>query len=51
MLIDLQLPSPRQGLTAITRQVQQALSDSCRGDGLCTLFIRHTSASPLIQET
>ena len=50
MLIDLQIPSPRQGLVAITREVQQALAGHCRGDGLCTLFIRHTSASLLIQE-
>ena len=50
MLIDLQITSARQGLTAITRQVQQALAANCRGDGLCTLFIRHTSASLLIQE-
>ena len=50
MLIDLHIFSPRQGLTSITPQVQQALSANCRGDGLCTLFIRHTSASLLIQE-
>ena len=50
MLIDLHIPSARQGLTAITQQVQQALAANCRGDGLCTLFIRHTSASLLIQE-
>ncbi len=50
MLIDLQIPSPRQGLVAITREVQRALASNCSGDGLCTLFIRHTSASLLIQE-
>ena len=38
-----------QGLYEVTDQVQQALSGQ-RSDGLVTLFLRHTSASLLIQE-
>ena len=40
-----------QGLFDITRGVAEAMSkQGVTGDGLCTLFIRHTSASLLIQE-
>ncbi|EAP84848.1 secondary thiamine-phosphate synthase enzyme YjbQ [Sulfitobacter sp. EE-36] len=38
-----------QGLYEVTDQVHQALSGQ-RSDGLVTLFLRHTSASLLIQE-
>jgi secondary thiamine-phosphate synthase enzyme len=40
----------RRGLTAITEDVRQALGRSGVREGLLTLFIRHTSASLLIQE-
>ncbi|MAV26851.1 MAG: hypothetical protein CMQ05_12175 [Gammaproteobacteria bacterium] len=40
-----------QGLFDITRDVTSAISEAgADGDGLCTLFIRHTSASLLVQE-
>jgi secondary thiamine-phosphate synthase enzyme len=39
-----------QGLYPITGQVSPVVSRSDQADGLCTLFIRHTSASLLIQE-
>lgn len=40
-----------QGLFDITSDVANAMSAAgVTGDGLCTLFIRHTSASLLIQE-
>jgi secondary thiamine-phosphate synthase enzyme len=39
-----------QGLYPITGQVSPLLSSSPEAEGLCTLFIRHTSASLLIQE-
>ena len=40
-----------QALFDITRGVAEAMSQQgVTGDGLCTLFIRHTSASLLIQE-
>ncbi|TBN52426.1 YjbQ family protein [Hansschlegelia quercus] len=38
------------GLTDITREVADALSKGDAGDGLATIFVRHTSASLLIQE-
>ena len=39
-----------QGLHEITATVQSLLWDSKVGEGLCTIFVRHTSASLLIQE-
>lgn len=39
-----------QGLHLITRPVQEVVGKAGLQDGLCTLFIRHTSASLLIQE-
>jgi secondary thiamine-phosphate synthase enzyme len=39
-----------QGLTAFTQQVETAVKQSQLNEGLCTLFIQHTSASLLIQE-
>lgn len=39
-----------QGLEEITRQVAAAVSESQVGEGLCTVFVRHTSASLVIQE-
>ena len=39
-----------QGLHEITRQVSHAVAQAQIDHGLCTLFIRHTSASLLIQE-
>jgi secondary thiamine-phosphate synthase enzyme len=39
-----------QGLHDITAQVVAAVSQSAIGEGLCTLYIQHTSASLLIQE-
>jgi secondary thiamine-phosphate synthase enzyme len=39
-----------QGLYAITPQVRALLSNSGVNDGLCTMFIQHTSASLLVQE-
>lgn len=39
-----------QGLLEFTNQVNQAVSRSGISNGLCTLFVRHTSCSLLIQE-
>ena len=39
-----------QGLTAFTPQVVQAVRESGLDEGLCTLFIQHTSASLTINE-
>ena len=40
----------RRGLTEVTAQVVQAVEAAGVREGLCTVFIRHTSASLLIQE-
>lgn len=39
-----------RGLTSITERVRQAVRDAGVRDGVCTLYIRHTSASLVIQE-
>ncbi len=39
-----------QGLLAFADKVRQAVKESEISEGLCTLFIQHTSASLLIQE-
>tara|TARA_R110002072_G_scaffold51170_5_gene136994 strand:- start:4510 stop:4944 length:435 start_codon:yes stop_codon:yes gene_type:complete len=39
-----------QGLYAITEQIAPVVGSCDQSEGLCTLFIRHTSASLLIQE-
>ena len=38
------------GLTDITREVERALAKADIAEGLATLFIRHTSASLVVQE-
>jgi secondary thiamine-phosphate synthase enzyme len=40
----------RRGLTEITDQVRQVLRASGLDLGLCTIYLRHTSASLVIQE-
>ena len=40
----------RRGLTEVTDEVRQAVADAGVREGLCTVFIRHTSASLVIQE-
>jgi len=49
-ITSLSVPVKRQGLHSITQQVQTALEKCGTKEGLCTLFMRHTSASLLIQE-
>ena len=39
-----------QGLVEITREIAAWVAEQTIGDGLLTVFIRHTSASILIQE-
>jgi len=39
-----------QGLHLLTHEVEQVVESAGYDEGLCTLFIRHTSASLLIQE-
>jgi secondary thiamine-phosphate synthase enzyme len=42
--------TPGRGLIEVTREVRQWLAGTGLRDGLVTLFIRHTSASLLVQE-
>lgn len=39
-----------RGLSDITRDVERQVAASSVSDGLCTLFVQHTSASLVIQE-
>jgi secondary thiamine-phosphate synthase enzyme len=50
MIKQLSITTPDQGLHEITTQIQDVVSTSSTGDGLCTIFLQHTSASLLIQE-
>ncbi len=50
MIEELSIAVRGQGLYPITGQVSPIVSRSDQTEGLCTLFIRHTSASLLIQE-
>ena len=50
MNLNLTLHAAHQGLHEITREVAETVRGSGVTNGLVTLFIRHTSASLLIQE-
>ncbi len=57
MVNDFTISTARQGLHLITRQVADVVAEAARvgalaegQSGLCTVFVRHTSASLLIQE-
>jgi secondary thiamine-phosphate synthase enzyme len=50
MVTRLSIRIPGQGLHEITEQVRQAVRESGVNEGLCTVFIQHTSASLTIQE-
>jgi len=50
MIKKLQFNAPHQGLFMITSDVDQVVSESGIREGLCTLFVQHTSASLIIQE-
>jgi secondary thiamine-phosphate synthase enzyme len=46
----LALETPGPGLTEISREVVQFLEAASGGDGILTVYLRHTSASLVIQE-
>ena len=46
----LEIRAPRRGLHDITLEVAAVVAKAVVKDGLCTLFIRHTSASLILQE-
>ncbi len=50
MIKEISVSVSGQGLHDITLQVIGAVVDANQGEGLCTLYIQHTSASLLIQE-
>lgn len=50
MIDTLKIAVAGQGLHAFTPQLTRLISQSAAIEGLCTLFIQHTSASLLIQE-
>ena len=50
MVKQLSVRTRGQGLQDITSQVSNVVHDAGIGDGLCTVFVRHTSASLVIQE-
>jgi secondary thiamine-phosphate synthase enzyme len=50
MVTRLSIRIPGQGLHEVTGQVQAAVRESGVREGLCTVFIQHTSASLTIQE-
>ena len=50
MIQTIQIQVSGQGLHMITSEVSNCVTNSGVDEGLCTLFLRHTSASLLIQE-
>jgi len=50
MIKKIHVTTPTQGLHDITNEVKQVVTSSGIEQGLCSLFIQHTSASLLIQE-
>lgn len=50
MLKTLEIETRGAGLHAFTPQLQRLVAASGLDEGLCTLFIQHTSASLLVQE-
>jgi len=50
MIKQLWVDTPGQGLVEVTAQVVSHVKTSGIEEGLCTIFVRHTSASLVIQE-
>ena len=50
MTTQISIKTPGQGLHLITGQIEQVVHDADVDDGLCTIFVQHTSASLTIQE-
>jgi secondary thiamine-phosphate synthase enzyme len=47
---NINIHSQHQGLFELTQQVTAAVRETSQQEGLCTLFVQHTSASLVIQE-
>jgi len=50
MTVPIKVTTTGPGLYEITARVQRAVTDAGVREGLCTVFIQHTSASLVIQE-
>ncbi len=50
MIEQITIATPGQGLHEITPRIARCVGDAGCREGLCTIFIQHTSASLLIQE-
>ncbi|MEO1128344.1 MAG: secondary thiamine-phosphate synthase enzyme YjbQ [Planctomycetota bacterium] len=50
MVETLTIQTPGKGMLEITSEVARIVALASVGDGLCTVFVRHTSASLVIQE-
>lgn len=50
MIKKLSIHAPGQGLHEVTDQIKAAVRESGVREGLCTVFLQHTSASLTIQE-
>ncbi len=50
MIATISIKVPGPGLHAFTDKAQKTVAESSVSEGLCTLFIQHTSASLLVQE-
>jgi len=50
MFREITVATPGQGLHTITAEVEAVVGAAGVSEGLCTVFLRHTSASLLIQE-
>jgi len=50
MVEEIEVRAPRPGLHEITREVAEVVRSAGVKEGLCTVFVRHTSASLTIQE-
>ena len=50
MLKEIRIAARPPGLHEVTREVQEVVSAAGVAEGLCTVFVRHTSASLVVQE-
>ena len=50
MIRRITIPTRGQGLHEITQEVEAAVGAAGLAEGLCTIFVQHTSASLVIQE-
>lgn len=50
MLIRREIDTSGKGLVEITATIQAAVDEAGLAEGLCTVFVQHTSASIIIQE-